>query len=884
MSRFTGVVVGLLALLFSAPADGAASTSLPQVSSGARPGPALLYAQAASAPQLQNMGIWQAPPILVSGAEAYRDGEFVYQDFLYDDHGGAGIADPTDPFTEVANLFSPKEGTLTYPTNTGRYGNNAADLVEFRVKPTTGATAFRVTMNTMLDPSVTAFTIALGSSPALRAWPDGAGVSSPAQYFLTVHGSTGVFTSATTGRVLQPAPKVSVDRLRRQVQVLVPDATWNPARTTVRMAMGTGLWDAATASYARPGATASATSPGGASPDREAIFNLAFRTHERVPTIYKPGDANTVAEGGVLVKADGSWWRERDQAQALAGGNVSQFSAEVSFAKLRAKATDNSAVPSSGNLDRIYATHYNLGQGVDYNVTCLVSASHCTGRYLGQLQPYALYVPPKAPPSAGFGLVLSMHGLSANYNEFLGSHEASELADRGGGSILASPEGRGPDSDWESYGEADVFDMWNDIARHYHLNPTLTDISGYSMGGGGTYTLGSEWPDLWGRAFPIVGPPSSAPSFANFRNIPIMAWYAQNDELVGPELSEQAFLNALRAGIRYQHWVFAPGGHITIGNNDEFAPAAAFLGDATVDRNPNHVTYYYDPSTDDSLLGHANHAYWLSGITLRAGGSPGTLDVRSLGRGVGDAKVLSPTVSAGTLNGGSHGPLPYTRRTLAWGPTPRASRANRLIIDATNVRAVTIDAARAGVTCAAKLQVKSDGPLTVHFTGCGGQKARCPRATGRLSGATLGRVRLGMTRARVRRRLSHRVRRHMRYEDFFCLSGGGVRVGYPTPKLLRELPRSARRSVRGRAVIILAANRRYGLHKVRPGTRLAVARRRLKLGRPFRVGRNGWYVIGGRRAAVVLKVSGGRVQEIGVANRSLTKGRRRRRTFLRAFY
>ena len=47
---------------------------------------------------LQNAGPWQAEPILVSGATAYRDGEFLYQDFLYDDHGAVGAQDPSDPF------------------------------------------------------------------------------------------------------------------------------------------------------------------------------------------------------------------------------------------------------------------------------------------------------------------------------------------------------------------------------------------------------------------------------------------------------------------------------------------------------------------------------------------------------------------------------------------------------------------------------------------------------------------------------------------------------------------------------------------------------------------------------------------------------------------
>src|SRR3954453_7938081 len=98
-------------------APGAAgASSLPSVESGARPGPDILYRPPVAAPQLQNAAPWKAKPILVSGAEAYRDGEFLYQDWLYDDHGATGSEDPADPFSEVEQLFSPKHGTLAYPS------------------------------------------------------------------------------------------------------------------------------------------------------------------------------------------------------------------------------------------------------------------------------------------------------------------------------------------------------------------------------------------------------------------------------------------------------------------------------------------------------------------------------------------------------------------------------------------------------------------------------------------------------------------------------------------------------------------------------------------------------------------------------------------------
>jgi predicted esterase len=887
VARLSCVFAVLLGTL-AATAQAAGNPSLPSVSSGARPGPNLLYADPTTVPQLENTGVWKAAPILVSGAEAYRGGEFLYQDFLYDDHGGAGTADPTDPFNPSANLFSPDHGTLTYPTNTARYGNNAADLVEFRVKPLSDATAFRVTMNTMLDPSVTAFTVALGDSPVKYPWPFLAGVTSPAQYFLTVHGNTGVLTNALTGLPVSPAPTVSVDTARRQIDVLIPHTAWDPGHSTVRMEMGTGLWDSTTNHYLLPGPVASASQPGGASADGEALFNLAFRTGEPVPKIYSPGTSNTIVEGGVQVKQDGTWWRERDQADALANGDVSQFSAEVDFGKLAAGANDESGVPQTGDIDRIYAAHFNLGQGVDYNATCLGGTSAqkvCTGRYLGQLQPYALYVPNKPVPSKGFGLVIAMHGLSANYNEFLGSHNASQMANRGSGSIFASPEGRGPDGSWQNYAEADVFDMWNDIAQHYHLNPALTDVTGYSMGGEGTYELGSRWPDLWARAFPIVGPPTPAGTFKNFRNIPVMAWYGQNDELVGPELSEEAFANALTAGIRYDHWLFTPAGHITEGNNDEYQPAADFFGDATVDINPRHVTYYYDPTTGNPVVGPTDHAYWLSGITLRNSGSAGTLDVRSLSSGYGDPPVEAPQIGYHVLYGGSHGPLPYQERTINWGAAPLKTPANTLVINATNVSAVTIAANRAGVTCSAKLVITSDGPLQVHFTGCHLPLTQpgCPAATGRLSRAAIGLARLGLTRPQVRRRFRQSSTRGKRYEEFFCLAPNGVRVGYASPKLLRSLPRARRARFRNRVVWVSTANRRYAAAGIRPGAKLRVAKRRLHLSRGIRVGLNEWFFGRAGAATVLVKVRHGIVEEIGIATASLTASRGAQRRFSRSF-
>ena len=52
----------------------------------------------------------------------------------------------------------------------------------------------------------------------------------------------------------------------------------------------------------------------------------------------------------MLVKQDGSWWRERRQGDVLAAGDVSPFSAEVDFGKLMARVDDESLVPKTGHV------------------------------------------------------------------------------------------------------------------------------------------------------------------------------------------------------------------------------------------------------------------------------------------------------------------------------------------------------------------------------------------------------------------------------------------------------------------------------------------------------------------------------------------------------
>ncbi len=164
------------------------------------------------------------------------------------------------------------------------------------------------------------------------------------------------------------------------------------------------------------------------------------------------------------------------------------------------------------------------------------------------------------------------------------------------------------------------------------------------------------------------------------------------------------------------------GEHLTLALNNEYAPAADFLGTETIDPDPAHVTYVYNPTMDFAADGTAaGHAYWVYDVGLRESGGAaplGTVDVRSQAFGRGDP----PGAGNPARRGSAQIPaIPYTSQSKAWGPAAVQAAADALDLTASNVSHVTIDAARAKVDCKARLHVTTDGPLTVTLADCHGK-------------------------------------------------------------------------------------------------------------------------------------------------------------------
>ncbi len=160
--------------------------------------------------------------------------------------------------------------------------------------------------------------------------------------------------------------------------------------------------------------------------------------------------------------------------------------------------------------------------------------------------------------------------------------------------------------------------------------------------------------------------------------------------------------------------------------------------------------------------------------------------------------------------------------------------------------------------------------------------ARCPAASGKLSGDTLGLLRLGMTRAQALHAFAHSSTRGKSYEVFFCLTPRGVRVGIASPKLVKTLPKSER-GLAGHVIWASTSSFYYSVHGIRCDTTVAAARKHLKLTGPFHVGKNFWYLAPNGASTAVFKVRGGVIEEIGIADKQLTKGHEAQVAFLTSF-
>jgi poly(3-hydroxybutyrate) depolymerase len=153
----------------------------------------------------------------------------------------------------------------------------------------------------------------------------------------------------------------------------------------------------------------------------------------------------------------------------------------------------------------------------------------------GTLQPYALYVPRDYDASRAWPLVVALHGAHSNHRHMLrrvfgldnrpgeNDEEASrnELPFPDVPALVVAPFGRGEIMGYDGLGEEDVLRVIADVERAYNVDRARVSLTGLSMGGGGTWTIGLGHPELFSALAPVCGvtdtrkwiPPSEAADY-----------------------------------------------------------------------------------------------------------------------------------------------------------------------------------------------------------------------------------------------------------------------------------------------------------------------------------------------------------------------------------
>ncbi|MCU1691919.1 MAG: Alpha/beta hydrolase family protein [Frankiales bacterium] len=666
-----------------------------------------------------------------SGTERLGNGASYWSDFLYDDHGAATVPQPTGA---IANL-APTDGSYTYPD--GPAAMNGADVFRNAVGLDAAASYWRVDWNTLQDPSVPLAVWGLDTNAStqdgVRAWPAGAGVSSPGlERALVVSGKGAWLVDARTGARKDVSSGLTVDRAARSFVVRVP-RTVLPVSGTWRVRLVAGLANAA--------GDAMAPAAGGVAPGGTAVYNVSYRTVRQEPQQYKHGAFSNVGGTSAAVRATdlGNYWMEDHQAEALSQKDVAPFALDLTWSELGAKkATPEPLV--TGYSNRWLVSRLDLGQGVIAN-----GGDNPTGdlrpNFLGRVQPYAVYVPTTYRRGTPTPLTWMLHSLGVNHNQYgaLDPNQVQQTCeDRR--SICATTLGRGPDMWYFDEAEVDVWEVWNRVAHAYTLDPDRTVVSGYSMGGYASYKLGLAYPDLFAKAMPLAGPPTcgvrvvgdvrapgapgrctddgdTLPLVRNARELQYVISSGAVDELVPLPSVLQQVQQFDTLGYRYHFELYPAEGHLDYAAQDAFAAPTSQLGRTLRTKAPATVDYTWYPHLSRADLGIGpTGAYWVRDLSARTT-TPGTLaHVVARSAALPDHVITVHKTQRPDVPGD---PSPAVVTDQTWQRGALKAQSPSLSLGLTGVRGLRVDAARAGLATARRvaLAVTTDGASTVALSG-----------------------------------------------------------------------------------------------------------------------------------------------------------------------
>ena len=689
---------------------------------------------------------FSAEPSRVAARAEYLSGEYVYTDYVFDD---AGPQPPHRDVPESGRADIGRGGAAEYPHDWDRYGDNAADIVEVRVATTDHAVCYQVLFSTMFATDAVVFTLAVDEDQDLGtgggSWRRGANLSLGGWDRLYTVWGTGGEIATPDGTVIDlvaSGGSVAVDVDANLISFSVPRAIADPGTATWRAWAATGLWDPSAESYLPFGMLADESTPsiryGGGLLEAGAVpnlFNVAFRFEDEVWIEVPFGNLR--------------------QAEALAAGDISQFSASIDFGKIESDAIERvelgagpaqliyrSTLPGEGIVDIKGHPCYEF-VSVDNDPT---KHPTCLEFFLSPYQPYLLYLPESADRSEPLPVLMSSHGYAGYHATFALSSWVDLIAFvEQQGVLFVNTLGRGQGTGYVRHAEADALELLADLHTRFDLDADRVHLVGGSHSGAFVLFMTSLYPDLFaggvatvpgyvkkkgfGVENDVVGQVTYVPAgeetydlqdvqfsagdlVENLRNVPLHIITGDEDLHTQPGRFEAGFADRMfELGYEFMHYGCSPASHAGLAAppNLRYESLRAIMR-AVRNPNPREVVYKGNTRADvfaEPLGLRHDGAYWVG--DLGPADDSAHFLARALSFAVPAAQTEVIPMRGVRLVEDNRYPVAcrYQGNEHVRLTDPLPER-NELSLELSNVETMTVDALRA--------RLDLSGPLTITAT------------------------------------------------------------------------------------------------------------------------------------------------------------------------
>jgi predicted peptidase len=167
---------------------------------------------------------------------------------------------------------------------------------------------------------------------------------------------------------------------------------------------------------------------------------------------------------------------------------------------------------------------------------------------------YWLYLPPEydAHSAKRWPLILFLHGFGERGDsltdlERVKAHGIPKVIENGKDLPFIAVSPQCPRQSWWTLQTEVLKTLLDDVITHHAINPAQVYLTGLSMGGYGSWTLGAAHPELFAAVAPICGGGVRSQS-PKLKNVPVWAFHGGRDDVVRPYRSEEMVTALQQAG------------------------------------------------------------------------------------------------------------------------------------------------------------------------------------------------------------------------------------------------------------------------------------------------------------------------------------------------